>query len=306
MKHVQLVHELFLPLSVEAHIEHDRLTVRVWEHLAEERRGTVTGRHYLQPIQKHGTQTNETSTVRMNAPVGGYEVIDGHLFGMLDEIALDPSVIRQQSRKYGNTWTDFGAWMFILTTDTWRLMTPFNRHIETHVSKIDSEGFTAISLAMTKARMGHLVVASLLVPWAHQAIDEGGILRINAHPQGCFWSNFKPDETIRYHSHEQVSAGHSQTIDSLHQHLPKLEVACTQNVAPDGWVEFLVQCSDDVDATLHVEALSGYCPKRRWAMRGGRAVVKAFALGLERGDLLDMKFGFGPVSGLARGVIHVN
>lgn len=296
MRFIQSVAELCVPLITEIFVEPNRLTVRVWEPMAS-KVGLVTSRPYSHEVSLIGTSEPSTTTVKTHSPIGGYQ---GDL-GFIDAIALDPEVIRGNPRVYGDTWSDFGAWMFLLTTDTWKLLTPFNRHAETTVSKVDSEGFSTMSYALTKARMGHLVIGSLVVPWKHLPLQGSALLRINTFQGFELITNHELGSCVTYGSPEEIAPNHGKTITALHTHLPKFSIDCPASVEQDGWCDFHVTCSDTVDATLIVSANAGYTPKKRVGMTAGKAVVRACALGLDRGDLLDINIGVGHVSGLIKG-----
>ena len=238
-------------------------------------------------------------------PSGHTETIDGVQWGLVDEIALDPQDMRAKPRMYGEHLSDWAAWMFVLCTDTWRFMTPFNRHVLTRSSRVDSEGFTALSLPLTKARPLHLVAGSCLVPWHESPLKAQMVLRINAHPGGPLWTNLQVDEHVTYAKPSDALAGHAHTITRLHEHMPKLTVQAPAVVSPDQWVELEIRASEPADACLHVHAVSGYVPHQRVRMVAGRAQVRALALGLRAGENLHLQFGFGAVNALAQGVIHV-
>jgi hypothetical protein len=238
-------------------------------------------------------------------PFGHTETIDGQPWGLVDEIALDPQAMRAKPRMYGRHLSDWAAWMFVLCTDTWRFMAPFNRHVLTRSSQVDSEGFTGLSLPLTKARQKHLVAGSCLVPWHELPLSPQMVLRINAYPGGALWTNLPVDEHVRYAKASDALLGHAHTITSLHAHLPTLSVHAPPVVGPDQWVELEIRASEPVDAWLHVHAVSGYVTHRRVRMQAGRAQVRALALGLRAGENLHLQFGLGAVTALAQGVIHV-
>lgn len=305
MRHTQVVHELCIPLSIELVVEPRRITVRAWELVDHFNVGVATGRRYFGDVQLFGAPSRSSTSHRQGHPVAVAQVINGRRFGFIDDICLDQDFILSRPRMYGDTWSDFGAWMFILTTDTWRFLTPFNRHFETIASKADSEGFTSMSAAMTKARMQHLVIASILVPWASNNVGESSIVRLNASPHAQRWLNVEVSDEIQYDDPAKIMPGHPKTIERLHSFLPRLSVDEVAPAAPGESITFVVRCTDRVDATLLVEPVSGYAPKTRAQMQDGVAHVKACALGLESGDVIDFKFGLGPVAGLARGICLV-
>ncbi|UFS55416.1 hypothetical protein LN050_06040 [Comamonadaceae bacterium M7527] len=238
-------------------------------------------------------------------PSGHTETIDGVRWGLVDEIALDPQAMRAKPRMYGEHLSDWAAWMFVLCTDTWRFMTPFNRHVLTRSSRVDSEGFTALSLPLTKARQMHLVAGSCLVPWHESPLSAQMVLRINAHPGGPLWTNLQVDEYVTYAKPSDALTQHAHTITRLHERMPKLTVQAPSEVATDQWVELEIRASEPADAWLHVHAVSGYVPHQRVRMVAGRAQIRALALGLLAGENLHLQFGFGAVTALAQGVIHV-
>lgn len=238
-------------------------------------------------------------------PSGHTETIDGVLWGLVDEIALDPQAMRIKPRMYGEHLSDWAAWMFVLCTDTWRFMAPFNRHVLTRSSRVDSEGFTALSLPLTKARQTHLVAGSCLVPWHESPLSAQMVLRINAHSGGQLWTNLQVDEHVTYAKPSDALAGHAQTITRLHEHMPRLTVQAPPVVAADQWVELEIRSSEPADAWLHTHAVSGYVTHQRVRMQSGRAKVRALAMGLRDGENLHLQFGFGAVTALAQGVIHV-
>ncbi len=317
---VQRVDEFTQPLAVEVLAEADRLSWRLWEPLQRLEStgllGQVTRRQYLGcgtqgPIDACAAQTRRgqpshyTLPVRSDMPAGHTETIDGQPWGLVDEIALDPLAMRAKPRMYGQHLSDWAAWMFILCTDTWRFMAPFNRHVLTRSSQVDSEGFTALSLPLTKARQKHLVAGSCLVPWHELPLSPQMVLRINAYPGGALWTNLPVDEHVRYANASDALLGHAHTITSLHAHLPTLSVHVPPVVAPDQWVELEIRASEPADVWLHVHAVSGYVTHRRVRMQAGRAQVLALALGLRAGENLHLQFGLGAVTALAQGVIHV-
>ena len=213
--------------------------------------------------------------------------------------------MRIKPRMYGEHLSDWAAWMFVLCTDTWRFMAPFNRHVLTCSSRLDSEGFTAMSLSLTKARQTHLMAGSCLVPWHESPLSAQMVLRINAHPDGPLWTNLQVDEHVTYAKPSDALTQHTHTITRLHEHMPKLTVQAPSEVATDQWVELEIRASELADAWLHVHAVSGYVPHQRVRMVAGRAQIRALALGLRAGENLHLQFGFGAVTALAQGVIHV-
>ena len=213
--------------------------------------------------------------------------------------------MRIKPHMYGEHLSDWAAWMFVLCTDTWRFMTPFNRHVLTRSSRVDSEGFTALSLSLTKARPMHLVAGSCLVPWHESPLSAQMVLRINAHPGGPLWTNLQVDEHVTYAKPSDALTQHAHTITRLHEHMPKLTVQAPPVVTADQWVELEIRSSEPADAWLHVHAVSGYVPHQRVRMVAGRAQIRALALGLRAGENLHLQFGFGAVTALAQGVIHV-
>jgi hypothetical protein len=317
---VQRVDEFTQPLAVEVLAEADRLSWRLWEPLAMLRPegpvGKVTQMQYrVHPsvasmsdphsLPRWGQPSPYILPVRSDMPSGHTETIDGQLWGLVDEIALDPQVMRAKPRMYGQHLSDWAAWMFVLCTDTWRFMAPFNRHVLTRSSRVDSEGFTALSLPLTKARQKHLVAGSCLVPLHELPLSAQMVLRINAYPGGALWTNLPVDEHVRYAKTSDALLGHAHTITSLHAHLPTFSVHVPPVVAPDQWVELEIRASEPVDVWLHVHAVSGYFPHRRVRMQAGRAQVRALALGLRAGENLHLQFGLGAFTALAQGVIHV-
>ncbi len=317
---VQRVDEFTQPLAVEVLAEADRLTWRLWEPLEALRLdcpvGQVTQKQYrvhpsgaLIPkshsLSRRGQPSPYILPVRLDMPSGHTETIDGVRWGLVDEIALDPQVMRTKPRMYGEHLSDWAAWMFVLCTDTWRFMTPFNRHVLTRSSRVDSEGFTALSLPLTKARQTHLVAGSCLVPWCETPLRAQMVLRINAHPGGPLWTNLQVDEHVTYAKPSDALAGHAHTITRLHEHMPKLTVQAPPVVTADQWVELEIRSSEPADACLYVHAVSGYVPHQRVRMVAGRAQIRALALGLRAGENLHLQFGFGAVTALAQGVIHV-
>lgn len=317
---VQRVDEFTQPLTVEVLAEADRLTWRLWEPLEALRPdrpiGKVTQKQYR--VHPSGASIPEPHSsprrghpspyilpVRLDMPSGHTETIDGVRWGLVDEIALDPQVMRAKPRMHGEHLSDWAAWMFVLCTDTWRFMAPFNRHVLTRSSRVDSEGFTALSLSLTKARQTHLVAGSCLVPWHESPLSAQMVLRINAHPGGPLWTNLQVDEHVTYEKPSDALTQHAHTITRLHEHMPKLTVQAPIKVAPDQWVELEIRASEPTDAWLHVRAVSGYVPQQRIRMRAGFAQVRALALGLRAGENLHLQFGFGAVTALAQGVIHV-
>jgi hypothetical protein len=317
---VQRVDEFTQPLAVEVLAEADRLTWRLWEPLEALRPdrpvGKVTQKQYrvhpsgaLIPkshsLPRRGQPSPYILPVRLEMPSGHTETIDGVQWGLVDEIALDPQDMRAKPRMYGEHLSDWAAWMFVLCTDTWRFMAPFNRHVLTRSSRVDSEGFTALSLPLTKARPLHLVVGSCLVPWHESPLSAQMVLRINAHPGGPLWTNLQVDEQVTYAKPSDALTQHAHTIARLHEYMPKLTVQAPPVVSPDQWVELEIRSSEPADAWLHVHAVSGYVPHQRIRMVTGRAQIRALALGLRAGENLHLKFGFGAVTALAQGVIHV-
>lgn len=317
---VQRVDEFTQRLAVEVLAEADRLTWRLWEPLETLRPnrpvGQVTQKQYrvhpsgvsipkAHSLPRRGQPSPYILPVRVDMPSGHTETIDGVPWGLVDEIALDPQAMHAKPRMYGEHLSDWAAWMFVLCTDTWRFMTPFNRHVLTRSSRVDSEGFTALSLPLTKARQTHLVAGSCLVPWYESALSAQMVLRINAHPDGPLWTNLQVDEHVTYAKPSEALAGHAHTISRLHEHMPKLTVQAPIKVAPDQWVELEIRASEPTDACLHVHAVSGYVPHQRVRMQAGRVQVRAVALGLRAGENLHLQFGFGAVTALAQGVIHV-
>lgn len=317
---VQRVDEFTQPLAVEVLAEADRLTWRLWEPLemlwSDRSIGQVTQKQYrvhpsgvsipkAHSLPRRGQPCPYILPVRLDMPSGHTETIDGVPWGLVDEIALDPQAMRIKPRMYGEHLSDWAAWMFVLCTDTWRFMAPFNRHVLTRSSRIDSEGFTALSLPLTKARQTHLVAGSCLVPWRESALSAQMVLRINAHPGGPLWTNLQVDEHVTYAKPSEALAGHAYTITRLHEYLPMLSVKTPLEVAQDQWVELEIRSSEPADAWLHVHAVSGYVPCQRVRMQAGRAQVRALALGLRAGENLHLQFGFGAVTALAQGVIHV-
>lgn len=317
---VQRVDEFTQPLAVEVLAEADRLTLRLWEPLEALRLdcpvGQVTQKQYrvhpsgaLIPkshsLPRRGQPSSYILPVRLDMPSGHTETIDGVQWGLVDEIALDPQAMRAKPRMYGEHLGDWAAWMFVLCTDTWRFMTPFNRHVLTRSSRVDSEGFTALSLPLTKARQTHLVAGSCLVPWHESPLSAQMVLRINAHPGGQLWTNLQVDEHVTYAKPSEALAGHAHTITRLHEHMPKLTVQAPQVVTANQWVELDIRASEPADAWLHVRAVSGYVPHQRFRMRAGFAKVRAMALGLCARENLHLQFGLGAVTALAQGVIHV-
>ena len=317
---VQRVDEFSQPLAVEVLAEADRLSWRLWEPLEMLRPdspvGKVTQMQYrvhlsgasmsdAYSLPRRGQSSPYILPVRSDMPSGHTEIIDGVRWGLVDEIALDPQAMRAKPRMYGQHLSDWAAWMFVLCTDTWRFMAPFNRHVLTCSSRVDSEGFTALSLPLTKARQKHLVAGSCLVPWHELPLSAQMVLRINAYPGGALWTNLPVDEHVRYAKASDALLGHAHTITSLHAHLPTFSVHVPPVVAPDQWVELEIRASEPVDAWLHVHVVSGYVPQHRVRMQGGRAQVRALALGLRAGENLHLQFGLGAVTALAQGVIHV-
>ena len=317
---VQRVDEFTQPLAVEVLAEADRLTWRLWEPLEALRLdcpvGQVTQKQYrVHPsgasipkphsLPRRGQPSPYILPVRLDMPSGHTETIDGVQWGLVDEIALDPQAMRAKPRMYGEHLSDWAAWMFVLCTDTWRFMAPFNRHVLTRSSRVDSEGFTALSLPLTKARQTHLVAGSCLVPWHESPLSAQMVLRINAHPGGPLWTNLQVDEHVTYAKPSDALAGHAHTITRLHEHMPKLTVQAPPVVAADQSVELEIRASEPADAWLHVHAVSGYVPHQRVRMVAGRAQIRALALGLRAGENLYLQFGFGAVTALAQGVIHV-
>lgn len=221
---VQRVDEFTQPLAVEVLAEADRLTWRLWEPLEALRLdcpvGQVTQKQYrvhpsgaLIPkshsLSRRGQPSPYILPVRLDMPSGHTETIDGVQWGLVDEIALDPQDMRAKPRMYGEHLSDWAAWMFVLCTDTWRFMTPFNRHVLTRSSRVDSEGFTALSLPLTKARPLHLVAGSCLVPWHESPLKAQMVLRINAHPGGPLWTNLQVDVQQAWDAerlHQQTAA----------------------------------------------------------------------------------------------------
>ena len=317
---VQRVDEFTQPLAVEVLAEADRLTWRLLEPLEMLRQdypvGKVTQKQYrVHPLgasvakshslPRRGQPSPYILPVRVDMPSGHTETIDGVPWGLVDEIALDPQAMHAKPRMYGEHLSDWAAWMFVLCTDTWRFMTPFNRHVLTRSSRVDSEGFTALSLPLTKARQTHLVAGSCLVPWHESPLSAQMVLRINAHPGGPLWTNLQVDEHVTYAKPSEALAGHAHTITRLHEHMPKLTVQAPPVVTEDQWVELEIRSSEPADAWLHVHAVSGYVPHQRVRMVAGRAQIRALALGLRAGENLHLQFGFGAVTALAQGVIHV-
>ena len=317
---VQRVDEFTQPLAVEVMAETDRLTWRLWEPVETLRPdrsvGQVTQKQYrIHPsgvsipkshsLPRRGQPSPYILPVRLDMPSGHTETIDGVQWGLVDEIALDPQDMRAKPRMYGEHLGDWGAWMFVLCTDTWRFMAPFNRHVLTRSSRIDSEGFTALSLPLTKARPLHLVAGSCLVPWHESPLSAQMVLRINAHPDGPLWTNLQVDEHVTYAKPSDALAGHAHTITRLHEHMPKLTLQAPPVVTADQWVELEIRSSEPADACLHVHAVSGYVTHQRVRMVAGRAQIRALALGLRAGENLHLQFGFGAVTALAQGVIHV-
>jgi len=317
---VQRVDEFIQPLVVEVLAEADRLSWRLWEPLEMLRQdcsvGKVTQKQYrvhpsgvsipkAHSLPRRGQPSPYILPVRLDMPSGHTETIDGVQWGLVDEISLDPQVMRTKPRMYGEHLSDWAAWMFVLCTDTWRFMTPFNRHVLTRSSRVDSEGFTALSLPLTKARQTHLVAGSCLVPWCETPLRAQMVLRINAHPGGPLWTNLQVDEHVTYAKPSEALAGHAHTITRLHEHMPKLTVQAPPVVAADQSVELEIRSSEPADAWLHVHAVSGYVPQQRVRMVAGRAQIRALALGLRAGENLHLQFGLGAVTALAQGVIHV-
>ena len=317
---VQRVDEFTQPLAVDVLAEADRLTWRLWEPLEMLRQdypvGKVTQKQYrVHPsgasipkphsLPRRSQPSPYILPVRLDMPSGHTETIDGVQWGLVDEIALDPQAMRAKPRMYGEHLSDWAAWMFVLCTDTWRFMAPFNRHVLTRSSRVDSEGFTALSLPLTKARQTHLVAGSCLVPWHESSLSAQMVLRINAHPGGPLWTNLQVDEHVTYTKPSDPLAGHAHTITRLHEHMPMLTVQAPPVVTADQWVELEIRSSEPADAWLHVHVVSGYVPHQRVRMQSGRAQVCALALGLRAGENLHLQFGFGAVNALAQGVIHV-
>ena len=314
---VQRVDEFIQPLAVEVLGEPDRLTWRLWEPVQSEQQvGRVTGRSYLQvassnwadsapPTSRFGQPSPYCLPVRLHMPCVHLETIEAQLWGLVDEIALDPQAMRAKPRMYGEHLSDWAAWMFVMCTDTWRFMAPFNRHVLTHNSRVDSEGFTALSLPLTKARHNHVVVGSCLVPWHEAQLSPQMVVRINAHPLGPVWTNLQINEHLFYRDPGDALAEHAHTITRLHEQMPRITVQASPKVLADHWVELLVRASEPCDAWLEVHAVSGYVAHRRVRMRAGLATVRAVAWGLQRGEHLHLQFGFGSVTALAQGVIHV-
>ncbi|MEK7345093.1 MAG: hypothetical protein AAB176_05325 [Pseudomonadota bacterium] len=317
---VQRVDEFKQPLAVEVLAEADRLTWRLWEPLETFQPnypvGKVTQKQYqvhssgasilaAHSLPRRGQSSPFILPVRLDMPSGHTETIEGVQWGLVDEIALDPQAMRAKPRMYGEHLSDWAAWMFVLCTDTWRFMTPFNRHLLTRSSRVDSEGFTALSLSLTKARPLHLVAGSCLVPWHKSPLSAQMVLRINAHPGGPLWTNLQVDEHVTYAKPSDALAGHAHTITRLHEHMPKLTVQAPPVVTTDQWVELEIRASEPADAWLHVHAVSGYVPHQRVRMVAGRAQIRALALGLRAGENLHLQFGLGAVTALAQGVIHV-
>ena len=317
---VQRVDEFTQPLAVEVLTETDRLTWRLWETLEtlwpDRPVGQVTQKQYrVHPSgvsipkphssPRRGHPSPYILPVRLDMPSGHTETIDGVRWGLVDEIALDPQAMRAKPRMYGEHLSDWAAWMFVLCTDTWRFMTPFNRHVLTRSSRVDSEGFTALSLPLTKARPLHLVVGSCLVPWHESPLSAQMVLRINAHPDGPLWTNLQVDEHVTYAKPSDALTQHAHTITRLHEYMPKLTVQAPPVMSPEQWVELEIRASEPADAWLHVHAVSGYVPYQRVRMVAGRAQIRALALGLSTGENLYLQFGFGAVTALAQGVIHV-
>lgn len=317
---VQRVDEFTQPLAVEVLAEADRLSWRLWEPLEALRLdcpvGQVTQKQYrvhpsgaLIPkshsLHRRGQPSSYILPVRLDMPSGHTETIEGVQWGLVDEIALDPQAMRAKPRMYGEHLGDWAAWMFVLCTDTWRFMTPFNRHVLTRSSRVDSEGFTALSLPLTKARLLHLVVGSCLVPWHESPLSAQMVLRINAHPDGPLWTNLQVDEHVTYAKPSNALTQHAHTITRLHEYMPKLTVQAPPVVSPEQWVELEIRASEPADAWLHVHAVSGYVPYQRVRMIAGRAQVRALAMGLRAGENLHLQFGLGAVTALAQGVIHV-
>jgi hypothetical protein len=131
------------------------------------------------------------------------------------------------------------------------------------------------------------------------------VLRINAHPGGPLWTNLQVDEHVTYAKPSEALTQHAHTITRLHEHMPKLTVQAPAVVSPEQWVELEIRASEPADAWLRVHAVSGYVPHQRVRMVAGRAQVRALALGLRAGENLHLQFGFGAVTALAQGVIHV-
>lgn len=317
---VQRVDEFTQPLAVEVLAEADHLSWRLWEPLGKLRPDAPVGKVTQMPYRVHpsvasmsdphslprrGQPSPYTLPVRSDMPFGHTETIDGQPWGLVDEIALDPRAMLAKPRMYGQHLSDWAAWMFVLCTDTWRFMAPFNRHVLTRTSQVDSEGFTALSLPLTKARQKHLVAGSCLVPWHELPLSAQMVVRINAYPGGALWTNLPVDEHVRYAKASDALLGHAHTITSLHAHLPTFSVHVPPVVAPDQWVELEIRASEPVDVWLHVHAVSGYVPHRRVRMQAGRAQVRALALGLRARENLHLQFGLGAVTALAQGVIHV-
>ncbi len=314
---VQRVDEFTLPLAVEVLAESDRLSWRLWEPVqGHPALGVVTGRSYPQPTTtdsgnpnpgdlRFGNPSPYVLPVRQCMPHAHQERIEGQMWGLIDEIALDPQAMRSKPRMYGQHLSDWAAWMFVLCTDTWRFMTPFNRHVLTRCSGVDSEGFTALSLPLTKARNKHLMAGSCLVPWHEAPLSGQMVLRINAYPGAPVWTDLQVDERVTYAKPSDALAGHAHTITWLHEHLPKLTVIAPPVVSPDQWVDLQVRASEPAAARLPVHAVSGYAPHRRVRMQAGRAHVRAMALGLRSGESLQLQFGLGAVNALAQGVVHV-
>ena len=317
---VQRVDELTQPLAVEVLAEADRLTWRLWEPLETLRPnrpvGQVTQKQYrvhpsgvsipkAHSLPRRGQPSPFLLPVRLDMPPGHTETIDGVQWGLVDEIALDPQGMRAKPRMYGEHLSDWAAWMFVLCTDTWRFMAPFNRHVLTRSSRVDSEGFTAMSLPLTKARPLHLVVGSCLVPWYESPLSAQMVLRINAHTGGPLWTNLQVDEHVTYAKPNDALTQHAYTITRLHEHMLKLTVQAPKVMAADQWVELEICVSEPANAWLHVHAVSGYVPHQRVRMAAGRAQIRAMSLGLRAGENLHLQFGFGAVTALAQGVIHV-
>lgn len=317
---VQRVDEFTQRLAVEVLAEADRLTWRLWETLEtlwpDRSVGQVTQKQYrvhpsgvsipkAHSLLRRGQPSPYILPVRLDMPSGHSETIDGVPWGLVDEIALDPQAMRIKPRMYGEHLSDWAAWMFVLCTDTWRFMAPFNRHVLTFSSRVDSEGFTALSLPLTKARQTHLVAGSCLVPWHESPLRAQMVLRINAHPGGPLWTNLQVDEHVTYAKPSDALTQHAHTITRLHEHMPKLTVQAPKVVAADQWVDLEICAQEPADAWLNVHAVSGYVPHQRVRMAAGRAQIRALSLGLRAGENLHLQFGLGAVTALAQGVIHV-
>lgn len=205
---------------------------------------------------------------------------DGETPFGITTLDLDDPAVKQE-------WSDHAAWFFPIDSDG--IGHPYNRYAYTTPDKGSAQRHLR--------RMNHSTLATVWVPFA--ACDD---------LTQCRWN-------IQHHPDAVVNgvefSGEQEPLDGIAPYLPTLKMDGPTAVGADGVATIGVTVIDaatgkpaTLPATVYLEALSGYLPKQRLVVMGA-GTFRAMALGLSRGDEMEIRAGFKFVSNLASARMRV-